>query len=146
MFWYRHLLVVSTCACGPALKPSLLGLFTSCNQNTEAAVQQFVTTEQYTAQLNFNNFLPSNLTRREYFSPSLLSTRLGASGFNHADSCNCTNTLRHTCSTYLHAKPSKDKLVKLLNNVREPDMLLMTLEQLTGNNAINRELPAVRSL
>jgi len=26
VFWYRHLLVVPTCACGPALKPGLLGL------------------------------------------------------------------------------------------------------------------------
>jgi hypothetical protein len=41
---------------------------------------------------------------------------------------------------------SKDTLVKLLNNVRNPEMLLMTLEQLMGNNAINTEVPAVRSL
>jgi hypothetical protein len=54
--------------------------------------------------------------------------------FNRADYYNCTNTLRHICSTHLHAKPSKDKLVKLLNDVRKPEMLLMTLEQLMGNH------------
>lgn len=53
--------------------------FTSFNYNTEAAVQPFVTTKQYNAQLNFKNVLPSNLPCREYFSPSLLSFRLGAS-------------------------------------------------------------------